>query len=88
MSTQISLLRLPAVRERTGLSRSSIYERVQDGSFPPPVQLGARAVAWASDSIDQWISEKVRASRPELTSDAAQARRKAIAEPACEGASR
>jgi len=62
-TTTVSLLRLPAVRERTGLSRSSIYARVQDGSFPPPVQLGARAVAWASDSIDHWIADRVRVSR-------------------------
>src|SRR5437016_11453213 len=56
----IALLRLPTVRDRTGLSRSSIYQRVRDGVFPPPVQIGARAVAWASTDIDRWISELFR----------------------------
>lgn len=55
----LQLLRLPAVKERVGLSRSSIYARIADGRFPAPVSLGARAVAWPSDAIDRWVSEKI-----------------------------
>lgn len=53
------LLRLPAVKARVGLCRSSIYNRIAEGKFPPPVSLGGRAVAWPSDSIDRWISDRI-----------------------------
>jgi prophage regulatory protein len=38
--------RLPVVKARTGLSRSSIYLRIAEGTFPKPVRLGRRAVGW------------------------------------------
>jgi hypothetical protein len=41
-----TILRLPAVKTRTGLSRSTIYLRVSQGTFPKPVSLGGRAVGW------------------------------------------
>jgi prophage regulatory protein len=50
-----SILRLPAVKALTGLSRSSIYLMISAGTFPPAVSLGARAVGWKSDSIQNWI---------------------------------
>ena len=59
-TTTTSLLRLPTVRARTGLSRSSIYARVAAGTFPRPVAIGPRAVAWPSDAIDAWIGERIR----------------------------
>ena len=57
------LERLPAVKSRTGLSRSEIYRRISIGSFPGPVKLGARASAWDSRQVDQWISQRIAASR-------------------------
>lgn len=54
-STQ--LLRLPAVKDRTGLGRSTIYALVAAGRFPAPVPIAARAVAWDSRAIDKWIEE-------------------------------
>lgn len=59
-TTTTSLLRLPVVRARTGLSRSSIYARVAAGTFPRPIAIGPRAVAWPSDAIDAWIGERIR----------------------------
>jgi prophage regulatory protein len=50
-------LRLPAVIEKTGLSRSSIYRLIQDGKFPPPVKLSARASAWFEHDINEWLSD-------------------------------
>jgi prophage regulatory protein len=49
-----TILRLPTVKERTGLSRSSIYAFVARGTFPAPVSLGARAVGWNSEAVDAW----------------------------------
>jgi prophage regulatory protein len=60
-----SFLRLTQVKQRTGLSRSSIYAKISLGEFPAPVNLGARAVAWIEAEIDQWISDRVKASRSE-----------------------
>ncbi|MFO1435499.1 MAG: AlpA family transcriptional regulator [Gammaproteobacteria bacterium] len=58
-----NFLRLPAVKARTGLSRSTIYLRVSQGTFPKPVSLGARAVAWVEAEIDAWLAECIAASR-------------------------
>jgi prophage regulatory protein len=59
----IVILRLPAVKTRTGLSRSTIYLRVADGSFPRPISLGARAVGWVESDVEDWISRKILESR-------------------------
>ena len=53
------LLRLPAVEERTGLKKSTIYAGVKTRTFPAPVRLSARAVAFREEEIDRWISERV-----------------------------
>ncbi len=57
------ILRQPAVADRTGLSRSSIYQRVKEGRFPAPVTLGDRAVGWLESEIDAWIAERISARR-------------------------
>ena len=59
MEAAIKFIRLPVVIERTGYRRTSIYEKVADGTFPRPVQLGPRAVAWLSSEIDNWMQERV-----------------------------
>ena len=53
----VTILRLPSVIARTGLSRSAIYQRVSDGSFPRQRSLGAgaRAVGWLEWEIDDWL---------------------------------
>lgn len=48
-------LRLPSVRARTGKSKGAIYADISGGSFPAPVKIGRRAVAWPSSAIDQWM---------------------------------
>lgn len=58
-----NVLRLPAVKARCGLSRSTIYQRVADGHFPKPVNLGARAVGWLEAEIDAWLAAQVERSR-------------------------
>ena len=59
-------VRLPDVMARTGLSRSTIYVRVGEGSFPKPVQLGARAVGWIEEEVDGWIRQQIEASRGDV----------------------
>jgi prophage regulatory protein len=56
------ILRLPEVKARTGLSRSSIYASIQQGNFPPSIHLGARAVGWLDSDITDWIESRISAS--------------------------
>ncbi len=58
-----SILRLPAVKARTGLSRSTIYLRISEGSFPKPVSLGGRAVGWVEAEVNEWLDEQIKQSR-------------------------
>ncbi len=58
------LLRRREVEERTGLSRASIYRRIGDGKFPPPVRVGSMAVRWKESDITAWIQ-----SLPTATSE-------------------
>ena len=55
----MKLMRLPEVMAKTGLGRSAIYERIAEGTFPKPVALGGRAVAWVSDEIEAWIMARI-----------------------------
>lgn len=63
MTAAVSILRLPAVKARVGLSRSAIYLAVSRREFPQPVQLGTRAVGWLESEIEEWIRERVKNSR-------------------------
>ena len=58
-----TILRLPAVKATTGLSRSTIYLRVTEGTFPKPVGLGSRAVGWLEAEIQDWLQRRIEASR-------------------------
>jgi prophage regulatory protein len=59
-----TILRLPAVKASTGLSRSTIYLRIAEGTFPRPVNLGARAVGWIEAEVQQWLTDQIEKSRP------------------------
>jgi prophage regulatory protein len=57
------LLRLPGVKEMTGLSRSTIYSWITAGRFPAPVKLGPRSVAWVKEEIEAWVNARITESR-------------------------
>ena len=59
------ILRLPAVRARTGLARSTIYLRMSEGRFPKPISLGPRAVGWIETEVDTWLQRQIETSRSE-----------------------
>ncbi|MGB3212991.1 MAG: AlpA family transcriptional regulator [Desulforhopalus sp.] len=65
MYETILLLRLSQVEKTCGLKKSSIYARIKKGTFPVPVQLGPKSVAWRSDEIGQWVESRPRAIRAE-----------------------
>lgn len=60
---EVVFMRLPEVKAVTGLSKTSIYELIRERSFPPPVRLGPRAVAWVKSEVKQWALDRVQASR-------------------------
>jgi len=57
------ILRLTDVKNSTGLSRSTIYPRMAEGSFPRPVNLGGRAVGWLESEVDNWLECRIEMSR-------------------------
>ncbi len=59
----LSILRLNQVRQRTGLGRSTVYDKVKAGDFPAPVALGNRAVGWVEAEVTDWIAGRIAASR-------------------------
>ena len=58
-----TILRLPEVKNRSGLSRSAIYIKMADGSFPTSIKISKRAIGWPSDVIDNWIDQQIEQSR-------------------------
>jgi len=57
------LLRLPQVKSITGLSKSTIYSRIAEGTFPKQIPIGPRLVVWVESDIQNWIAEQVSAAR-------------------------
>jgi len=60
---QTRFLRRPEVSTMTGLSRSSIYAKMDTGAFPKPIKLSERSVAWLSSEVASWIENRVTATR-------------------------
>ncbi|TXY47531.1 AlpA family transcriptional regulator [Vibrio mimicus] len=52
-------LKLKEVMEKTTLSRSAIYRKMNDGEFPQSVSLGERAIAWVESEVDEWMEKRL-----------------------------
>lgn len=63
LQSALHILRRKQVESRTGLSRSTIYDRIRAGTFPAPVSLGAKAVGWIEAEVDAWLADQVAKSR-------------------------
>jgi len=57
------IIRLPEVKYKTGLSRSSIYLRMSNCEFPQSISLGARAIGWLDADIEQWLDDCITKSK-------------------------
>ena len=55
------LLRLSEVIALTRYSRSSIYRKMRDESFPKPLKMGDRAVRWRESEVTAWVAARPRA---------------------------
>lgn len=65
MSEVKKFMRLPDVIEATGKSRSTILRGAKDGSFPAPVHIGPRAIAWISTEVAAWQQKCIADSKGE-----------------------
>ena len=69
MKQKHRFIRLSEVMSRTGYGRTSIYRKMEDGTFPKSLKLGgppkdpnefdSRAVAWIEDELDQWMESRI-----------------------------
>ncbi|MEC8925775.1 MAG: AlpA family transcriptional regulator [Pseudomonadota bacterium] len=60
------LLRLNEVKAKVGLSRSSIYRRIESKEFPRPVSLGGRSKGWIDAEVDEWIMQRIADDRGDV----------------------
>jgi prophage regulatory protein len=68
IETNFRILRLKQVENRTGLKRSTIYNRISLGTFPKQISLGGygdRAIGWLESEINDWIQQRITNSRHE-----------------------
>ncbi len=55
----MQILRVRDVKNKTGLSRSTIYLMMKNDCFPKQRKLGSRAVGWLLDDVDNWIKSRL-----------------------------
>ena len=67
-----TILRRRQVEARTGLSRTTIYNRIRAGTFPAQISLGERSVGWIESEIDAWLKGQIEKSRTAETEQAVQ----------------
>lgn len=53
------ILRLPNVIERTGLSRSTVYRKIQERTFPKPLKISERCIGWRESELEAWLESPV-----------------------------
>ena len=53
------ILRINTVLDRTGLSRSTMYRKMESGTFPGNVQISTRCVGWRESAIDAWLRNQM-----------------------------
>lgn len=51
------ILRIKTVLERTGLSRSTLYRKIREGTFPRQVKISTQCAGWRESIVDRWIAE-------------------------------
>lgn len=58
MSASINILRIAGVSKKTGLSKSSIWKGISEGTFPAPLELGPKARGWRESDINEWLESR------------------------------
>ena len=63
MTLSQQILKLLEVKKTTGLSGSTIYRLISQGDFPKQIKLSERSSGWLQSEVDQWLNERIAASR-------------------------
>lgn len=61
------IVRLKTVLARTGLSRSTLYRKIREGTFPRQVPISVHGAGWRESAINRWIADPA-GYRPEMSS--------------------
>jgi len=59
----LTFLRFRQVKNMVGLGKTTLYARIGQGTFPKPVSLGGRSVAWIESEVTAWMHARIAASR-------------------------
>ena len=62
-STPQQFYRLPHLKQRLGVSGSSIWAWVKAGTFPKPIKLSANTTAWEAQAVERWAADRIAESR-------------------------
>lgn len=54
------IIRLKTVLARTGLSRSTLYRKIAEGTFPAQLKISIHGTGWYESAVDRWIADPVR----------------------------
>ena len=63
MQLHHQLLRRTQVQELTGLSKTSIYKRMNEGNFPQSIALSPKPIRWVRGEVIKWIEEQILIAR-------------------------
>ena len=74
MPTPDRIVRLNTVLARTGLSRSTIYRKIAEGTFPPQIKISVNGAGWKESDIDRWVENPVAWRAPKENDDGQQGR--------------
>jgi prophage regulatory protein len=58
------IVRMKTILARTGLSRSTIYRKIAEGTFPPQIKISINGAGWRESEINRWVEDPVK-WRPE-----------------------
>lgn len=59
MSEHERIIRLKTVLARTGLSRSTMYRKIAEGTFPSQVRISIHGAGWRESAVNRWIADPV-----------------------------
>ncbi|TPI60619.1 AlpA family phage regulatory protein [Mesorhizobium sp. B3-1-3] len=59
MSEPDRIIRLRTVLDRTGLSRSTIYRKIAEGTFPAQIKISINGAGWRESDVNRWIADPV-----------------------------
>ena len=53
------IIRMKTVLSRTGLSKSTIYRKITEGTFPPRIKISVHGAGWRESDINRWVADPV-----------------------------